>query len=349
MKRNTKFFYPIVISIILLLIFSLTFAIYIYFIAFKPNIKLSNGTYSYIKVPTNSDYYDVLKIIDNEGIVKNINTFEKLAEIKNYPNHVYAGRYFIRNRMNNNRLINTLRSGKQEPLNLIFNNIRTKERLAQVISNQIEADSATILNLLDSNEIIDKFGFTKETIIAMFIPNTYEFYWNTNAYKFINRMHQEYNRFWNSERLERADEIGLSPVEVSILASIVDEEVLIDSELRRVAGVYMNRLRKKIALHADPTIRFALGDFTIRRILSKDLEINSPYNTYKHRGLPPGPISIPSIAAIDAVLNYESHKYLYFCAKEDFSGYHNFAKTLKEHNRNAELYREALNDNKVYR
>jgi len=346
---KSKYLKLILSLIILLAVILLIYSIYIFNIAFKPNIKLTGKKEYYLKIPSNSDYSDVIRILKNDTVLKNSKTFDKLARKKNYPNYINPGRYLIKNNMSNNRVINLLRSGKQQPFNLIFNNIRTKERLAQVISNQIEADSASIMEAMHDSAFLSLTGFNEETVLALFIPNTYQFYWNTTAERFLNRMLNEYHRFWKNGRAELADEIGLSPVEVSTLAAIIDEEALINDELKRIAGVYMNRLEKRMYLNADPTIKFILRDFSVRRILYKDLEINSPYNTYKKIGLPPGPIVIPSIAAIDAVLNYEKHDYLYFCAKEDFSGYHNFAKTLEEHNRNRRLYLQALNKSRIYR
>ena len=240
-----------------------------------------------------------------------------------------------------------LRSGIQEPVQLVFNNIRTPEKLAGMIAGQIEADSLEILSLFSNTVLMEKHQFSRETIMGVFIPNTYEIYWNTSGEEFLDRMVREYRIFWNEKRLARARRIELEPMEVMTLASIVDEETFMKEEEVRIAGVYINRLNRHIRLHADPTVKFAAGDMNITRVLNKHLKIDSPYNTYRHGGLPPGPIVIPSISAIDAVLNYERHNYLYFCAKEDFSGYHNFAKTLAQHNKNARSYQNALNRRKI--
>ena len=206
----------------------------------------------------------------------------------------------------------------------------------------IEADSADIAALLKDEETAKKYGFNKQTFCSMFIPNTYEFWWNTSAEEFVQRMADEYKKFWNDDRKAKANELGLSQSQVSTLASIVESETQKNDEKARIAGVYINRLKKDWLLQADPTVVFAAGDFTIKRILNKHLEINSPYNTYKYKGLPPGPICIPSTTSIDAVLNYEHHNYMYFCAKEDFSGYHNFATTNAQHEANARRYHDAL-------
>ena len=214
--------------------------------------------------------------------------------------------------------------------------------LAGRISRQIEADSIAIVRLLNNTDSLAAWGFNLQTIPALFLPNTYEFYWNTDAWQFTKKMRQEYDKYWTEERKDKAKAIGLSPIQVSILASIVDKETNKTDEMARIAGVYLNRLRDGWLLQADPTLVFAIGDFEIRRVLNIHKEVESPYNTYKYKGLPPGPICIPSLQSINAVLNAEKHNYYYFCAKEDFSGYHVFAKTLTEHNRNAQRYQHAL-------
>jgi UPF0755 protein len=226
---------------------------------------------------------------------------------------------------------------------LSFQNLRLKADFAKYISTQLEADSNALLSLLDSTAYINKYGFNKDNIYTMFIPNSYELYWNTSASQFFKRMNDEYLRFWNEERKAKATEIGLTPIQVSILAAIVDAEALHNDEMPMIAGLYLNRYHKGIRLQADPTVIFANKDFTIRRVLNKHLRINSPYNTYLVKGLPPGPIMMPSISAIDAVLSYKKHDYLYMCAKEDFSGYHNFAVTESEHQVNARKFQQALN------
>jgi UPF0755 protein len=245
--------------------------------------------------------------------------------------------------MSNNDIINMLRGGLQSPIRVTFNNIRDVDMLAGRIASQIEADSISISNLLHDNQYINQLGFNSYTIPALFLPDTYEFYWSTDAEGFVVRMFQEYNKFWTNERIQQAQAKGLTPIQVSTLASIVNKETNMSNEMPRVAGVYLNRLKSNWLLQADPTLVFAWNDFTIKRVLDRHKEIESPYNTYKYAGLPPGPICIPSIAAIKAVLNAEDHHYYYFCAKEDFSGYHNFAKTLAEHNRNAAKHQQALN------
>lgn len=244
--------------------------------------------------------------------------------------------------MSNNELINLLRSGHQTPVNLVFNKLRIKSQLAGKVAKQLEADSTSIMHLINNPVFLTKYDLDTSNVMAVFIPNTYEFFWNTNAEQFFDRMYSEYQRFWTDTRKEKQRKTKLTPIEVVILASIVEEESNKNAEKPTISGVYLNRLKKQIPLQADPTIKFALGNFEIKRVLKKHLEVNSPYNTYKNRGLPPGPICLPSIATIDAVLNFENHKYLYFCAKDDFSGYHVFSNTLQQHNQNAIRYQKAL-------
>lgn len=306
----------------------------------KPIIKTADGKDVSLYIPTGADYQYVKNEIFLMNVLKSQDAFDWLAHKRKYDDNVHPGRYVLSDGMTNQQLINMLRMGYQTPVKVIFNNMRTVEQLAGRISEQIEADSVSIINEIYNNESVDA---------TTFIPNTYEFYWNTGADDFVAKMLAEYKRFWNETRLAKAKAIKLTPRQVSILASIVDKETTKTSEMPRIAGVYMNRLNKRWPLQADPTLVFALGDYNIRRVLDVHKNIDSPYNTYKYAGLPPGPICIPSIAAIEAVLNAEQHKYFYFCAKDDLSGYHVFAKNISEHNRNAERYRRALNKNNIYR
>jgi UPF0755 protein len=316
--------------------------------AYVANVR-TKKKFQYIYIPTGSTYEDVLAILKNENLLINMQTFQWCARRKNYLKHVYPGRYKIKNRISNNQLIIMLRAGLQDPVKLTFNNIRYLEQLAKRISGQIEADSASLMNLFHDTEFIEKYGFDYQSVKGMFIPNTYEFWWNTDAKGFFKKMNKEYEKFWNNNRIKKSQNIGLTRNEVSTLASIVEEETQKDDEKQRISGVYMNRLRKGIRLQADPTIKYAMDNFNIKRVLKNHLDIESPYNTYKYAGLPPGPIRIPSIESIDAVLNYEKHDYMYFCARDDFSGYHVFAKNLSQHNNNARLYQRALSRRKIYR
>ena len=311
------------------------------------NVGVAGDSPVHLYIPTGSDFEDVMSLLSRERLLQDTASFRWVAVKKNYPRHVYPGRYLIPEACSNNQLVGLLRSGKQDPVELVFNNIRTPQKLASVVSLQIEADSNDILSLFGDEDLLRKHDLTRETAMGVFIPNTYEIYWNTTAEEFLERMIREYRDFWNEDRKTKAASIGLEPMEVMILASIVDEETLLKEEEPRIAGVYMNRLERRIRLHADPTVKFAVGDMSITRVLKKHLEVDSPYNTYRHGGLPPGPIVIPSISAIDAVLDYERHKYLYFCAREDFSGYHNFATNITQHNRNAREYQRALDQRKI--
>lgn len=349
-KNELSLFVKVIISIlVIVLIFMIFFFYTSYKRIYQPNVILKESETAYLYIPTGSTLEDVVNILYKKNYIVNRNSFERLAEKKNYRNRIHPGRYKLTNQMNNNKLLDILRSGKQEPVKVVFNNIRTKEQLAGKISRQIEADSISIIRLLNDPVFVQKYGLTTKTITCIFVPNTYEFWWNTSAEKFIERMHKEYVTFWNENRLSKAKTLNLTKEDVITIASIVDEETFRKDEMDDIAGVYINRLRKRIPLQADPTIKYAIGDFTVKRILKTHLETESPYNTYKYYGLPPGPISVPSIEAIDAVLNFKEHDYLYFCAKADFSGYHSFAKTLEQHNINARLYQRALNKEKIYR
>ena len=311
---------------------------------FGPNLT-DNTKYLYIK--TGSDFNDVFETIKKDGIVKDSVSFRNAANNMDYPGSVKPGRYRLTQGMSNRSFINMLKAGNQEPVKIAFQNVRLKGTLAGMVAKKLETDSASISSLLDSASFVEKYGFNTDNIYTMFIPNSYEVYWNTSAEKFFLRMYDEYEKFWTAERKAKAEKIGLTPIKVSILASIVDGEALMDKEMPIIAGLYMNRLKKGMRLEADPTVIFAANDFTIRRVLNKHLRISSPYNTYMHTGLPPGPIGMPSINAIDAVLNYSSHNYIYMCAKEDFSGYHNFATTMAEHSKNARKFQQALNERNI--
>ncbi len=313
------------------------------------NVDISKLESFYIYIPNNTTFSELKQILESSGAIKDLESFTWVAQKKSYVNNIKGGRYQLVDGMSNNQLINMLRSGRQNPINFTFNNIRKIEQLASVAGEKLMVDSAELVRLLTDNEFISALGFDRHTLPSMFVPNTYQMYWNTDEKGFVERMKNEYVKFWNSARKNRADELGLSPLEVSILASIVDEETVMSDEKPKVAGLYLNRLRINMRLQADPTLKYALGDFSLKRILDVDKLVDSPYNTYKYTGLPPGPIRIPSITGIDAVLNAQRHKYLYMCAKEDFSGYHNFANTLKQHNVNAAKYQRELNKRRILR
>jgi UPF0755 protein len=302
-----------------------------------------------IIIPTGASYAQALDSIDANLRIKYRKLFLWVAERKHYPSLVKPGRYVIDRDLSYNSLINILRSGHQTPVRITFQNIRTLNQLAGKIGDQIEADSAQIMDFLSDESNYSADGFKKESIIAVFIPNTYSMYRNTDAGGLYKRMLKEYKAFWNDERLSKSKQEGLSQVEVAILASIIDDEVTKPDEKPRIAGVYLNRLKRGMPLQACPTIKFALNDFTITRVLYKHLQVDSPYNTYKYTGFPPGPIGCPSIEGLDAVLNAENHDYLYFAAKADFSGYHNFSRTLAEHNHYAAIYQRELDKRKIFK
>lgn len=317
---------------------------------FDANISLKDKE-SYIYIRSDYKLNDIANYLYVEDILNDTTSFLWMARKKNYQgNNIHPGRYLIKNRMNNNELINLLRSGKQQPVKLTFNSIRSKEELAGEIGQKLEVDSANFLQLLNDETVAAKYSFNKENFISMFLPNTYEFYWDTDSEEFIQRMAKEYKTFWNAERIAKANNLGLSQSEVSIMASIVQAEQLTHADERpRIAGLYINRLKMGMPLQSDPTIIYALNDFSIKRVLNKDKSIDSKYNTYKYRGLPPGPINLPELSSIDAVLNYEKHNYIYMCAKADFSGYHDFSTNLRQHNNYAAKYRKELNKRKIMR
>ena len=333
----------ILLLILALVVMAAMMAVFLFYRAvMKPNVLLKGEDTFSLYIPTGADFEQVKDSLYMNGILSETQSFEWWAAIRKYPSHVKPGHYLLKKGMSNYKLCEMLLSGLQTPVKVTFNNMRNIPMLAGRIAEQIEADSIDIVNYLNDPANLAELGFTRQTVPAMFLPNTYEFYWNTSAAQFAEKMKKEYDRYWNAERLEKAKQIALSPVEVSTLASIVDKETNKTDEMARIAGVYLNRLRNGWLLQADPTLVFAVGDFGLKRVLNVHKEVESPYNTYKYPGLPPGPICIPSLASINAVLNAEKHNYYYFCAKDDFSGYHVFAKTLTEHNRNAERYRSKL-------
>jgi len=310
---------------------------------YKPNVTTPDGKPFDLFIPSGSEYGEVLQILESKNLLKDPVSFQWVAEKKKYPGRVHPGRYVIRQGMSNSALVNMLRNGLQEPVRLVINLARNQEELANKIALQLEPTAGEVMHRLADNSFLGKYGFDRYTVLGMFIPNTYEFWWNTSADELFDRMHKEYEKVWNNRRKDQAAALKLTPNQVSTLASIVLSETNQSNEYRRIAGVYMNRIRIGMRLQADPTVKFALGDPQRKRVLKKDTEIDSPYNTYRYAGLPPGPIALPTIRAIDAVLHFEQHDYLYFCAKDDFSGHHAFARTLDQHNKNARSYQKALN------
>lgn len=329
----------------------LAFAYFVYNAVFVANTAFENQK-AYVYIRSNDDFSAVMDQL--KPLLKNEDTFLAVAKRKSYVGNIKPGKYAIDNGMNNNEIINSLRS-KNIPVQLSFNNQETLERLAGRIADQIEADSLSLIKSFRDSAYLQANGFDSATALAMYVPNSYEFFWNTSAETFRDRMHKEYNRFWDTQRLGAAKAIGLTPMEVVSLASIVHKETAMVDERPRVAGVYMNRLSKNMLLQADPTVIYAIkkasGNFDtiIKRVLYKDLELESPYNTYKNAGIPPGPIAMPDISAVDAVLKYEKNEYLYFVADVENFGYHKFAKTLAQHNRNKQSYVRWLNNQAIKR
>ncbi|MBO4282976.1 MAG: endolytic transglycosylase MltG [Bacteroidales bacterium] len=319
-----------------------------YRMLFAPNVYPEKAPVC-LYVHTGSSFDDLLHQLDTSDALVHLRSFQAVARWRKLPGHLKPGRYLLPAACDNYTLTSRLRSGAQDAVRLKFNNLHTLPDVAGRISRQLEMDSADLLRYLTDDSTLARYGLRPETAICLFIPNTYECWWNTSVPEFVQRMHREYLRFWNESRLRKAEALSLSPQEVMTLASIVEEENFRPDEQPRIAGLYINRLQKDMPLQSDPTVKFALGDFGRKRLLFRDLEIESPYNTYRHTGLPPGPIRMPSIAAIDAVLNYEHHPYLYMCAKEDFSGYHRFTASAAEHARNAQRYHAALNQHQISR
>jgi UPF0755 protein len=349
-KQKISFTVKLIIALFAILITIGSIWIYeVYKKIYQPSVFLDNKLQDYFYIPTGSDLAYVANSLYEQGIIDNPATFTWVAERKNYKTKIYPGRYLLKAGMSNNQLIDLLRSGQQVPVKLTFNSIRTKEQLASKISRQLEADSLTLINLLNDDEFLyEKFKMGTSNILTLFIPNTYELWWNTSADKFLERMANEYKSFWNEERKAKAQNIGLSQTEVCVLASIVQaEQSRHNDEKPIIAGLYINRLKKGMRLESDPTLVYAWGDFTINRVLNIHKEIDSPYNTYRNSGLPPGPINLPEISSLDAVLNYTKNDYIFMCAKEDFSGYHNFSKTYDQHLNYANKYRAELNKRKI--
>ncbi len=294
-----------------------------------------------IYIPSSANFEDVAHLV--RPLIKRTEPFKWLAKKKKYMHHIKSGKYVLKKGMSNNDLVNLLRSGNQSPVKVSFNNQDSLEKLSGRIAVQIEPDSTTLLSFFKDEAFLGKNGFTRATALAMYIPNTYEFYWNVSAQKFRKKMLKAYRSFWNTSRLAQAKKIGLTPLQVSILASIVQKESSYVPERKTIAGLYLNRLKNKWPLQADPTIIFANKqkygqNYEIKRVLTKHLAIDSPYNTYKNKGLPPGLIGMPDISSIDAVLNAEKHEYFYMCASVSNLGKHIFSKSLTQHNINAKKY-----------
>lgn len=315
---------------------------------FVPNTAFSEGE-MVVDLYPNTSLSALATQLEEQGVIKNRALFTRFAKQKGGAKKSFSGRYTISPGMTTRAIYNRIAGRRQTPVKLVIPSVRYPEELAQRIANQIALDSVTLDSLLASKEAAERFGFTVYEYPAMFIPNTYEVYWDITPEGFLERMHREYSAFWGEARRQKAENVGLTPVEVTTLASIIQEEVMVADELPIIAGVYINRLRKGMLLQACPTAKFAAGDFTITRVLKHHTRIESPYNTYLNPGLPPGPIIYPEIRAIDAVLNYKQHDYLFFCARDDFSGRHYFSRTNAQHQAYARRYQQALNQRGIGR
>lgn len=319
----------------------ISFGYYAYQICYTPNVLVGKQD-RVLLVPRGADFKYIQKEFHENNIVQDLTSFSFVAKLMDYDKAVKPGRYVLQANMTNIQVIRLLRSGEQEPVKITFNNVRLIRDLSEKITRNLSMKPEEFEAALIEFTLNNKFGFNKENILSMFIPNTYEVYYNISPDDLVQRMLKEYQNFWTEERKAKANEIGLSPLEVSTLASIVQAESIKPDEAPVIAGLYINRLKKEIPLQADPTLVYAVGDFTLKRVLDVHKEIDSPYNTYRNRGLPPGPINMPEINSLKAVLNYKKSDYIYMCAKEDFSGYHNFTSSYQQHVNNAIKYQRAL-------
>ncbi|MDA7501951.1 endolytic transglycosylase MltG [Chitinophagales bacterium] len=320
-----------------------------YKMVYGDNVVDHSDGYHYLYIDKDSSFDELIAAIDKQGIVHDISGFERIAGYMNYPNKIIPGKYKIANAMSNRSMVEHLRAGRREQVDVVVNAGRDLTKIAGNAARNLQLDSLSLLTLMMDYSQYGDDAKDSTVIRSHFIPDTYRFEWSTTERAFLDRMLSEHKKFWNAERLRKAELRSLSPKEVSILASIVEEEAYHTDEMPKIAGVYTNRLRQGWLLQADPTVKFAVGNFEIKRVLDVHLEYDSPYNTYKYEGLPPGPICIPSKAALEAVLAPEEHGYFYFCAKEDFSMYHAFATNLKSHMINARRYQRALNRKGIFK
>ncbi|MEJ8756164.1 endolytic transglycosylase MltG [Pontibacter sp. H259] len=333
------------LSVLFVLLF-VSFSYYAYQIVYTDNVDTKEQD-TYVYIPTGATYEQAMDSVEASGVIIDPLSLRFMAKLMDYDQLVKPGRYKLEDGWGNRQLIGVLRAGQQSPVKLTFTNIRLRSQLAEKLAAEIEPSEEEINALLNDPKYLETLDFDANNVVSMFIPNTYEVYWTISAKELMERMKSEYDKFWTEERLEKAEKLNLTQQQVSTLASIVQAETIKNDEKPRVAGVYLNRLEKGMLLQADPTVVFAVGDFTIRRVLNVHLRHDSPYNTYMYKGLPPGPINMPNISSIDAVLNPEKHDYIYFCAKEDFSGYHSFATNVADHQANARRYQKALNERKI--
>lgn len=336
-QRNKRLILPILLGFFIVLFVAYRRVA----IAYLPNFSVPDGEKVYVYVYPNTTVDSVSVQLERLQVIQSTSGFTRYMKAKSYDTRLKSGKYLITDGMTNRTLAQHLIFGMQEAVQLKFNNIRLKEQLAARLHQQLMVDSAELIGLMNNPEFLKTYGMTPETVMAMFIPNTYQVYWDVTAEKLFDRMYQEYKRFWTEARLDKAAAAHLTPIEVSTLASIVDEETNVTKDKPVIAGLYLNRLRRGMPLQACPTVKYALGDFSLTHVLTEHTKVNSPYNTYKNRGLPPGPIRMASIVGIDAVLNYTKSNYIYMCAKETLNGEHNFATTLAEHHTNTQRYYRA--------
>lgn len=318
-----------------------TFSLYVYQVIKTPNLQVGKTPASFI-IPHGASFRAVQDTLYKYNIVQDMVSFSFVAKIMNYQENVKPGLYTVGSDMTNIAAVRMLRAGEQAPSVVTFTHARVINDLYEPITRNILVTEEQFAEAIDLYIATDTEGFTKETIISMFIPNSYQVYYTISPDNLVLKMNQEYHKFWNEDRLNKANALALMPNEVSTLASIVQAESVMSEESPIIAGLYINRLKRGIPLQADPTLIFATGDFTIKRVLNVHKKVDSPYNTYRNRGLPPGPIRMPSIRSLEAVLNYDNNDYIYMCAKEDFSGYHNFTSSLSVHNANARRYQNQL-------
>lgn len=315
------------------------------------NTTMDEDEESVLLIPTGATYQDVLDSLRAGDILKKEKNFDWVAQKKNYPSLVKPGRYVLKGGMSNNELVNKLRSGDQTPLRLTLHDISGIFELAGKLGRQLEPDSISFLHLFQSEDALSAFGVNSHNVTAYFLPNTYEVWWNTSPTAFLRRMHREFDKYWTPARQQKAQQLNLTPIEVVVLASIVERETVKSDEKPTVAGLYINRLKRGMKLQSDPTVIFGIRrdhpHRRITRVLYSDLDYASPYNTYIHTGIPPGPIKIPALSSIEAVLNHEQHNYIYMAADPERPGYHNFASNYRQHQINAAKYRRWASDNNI--
>jgi len=339
------------IFILSMLVFSVlltSFSFYFYQVFYGANILLEEED-RLVTIQYEDNFDDIRNKFYDARVINEIISFSFVSKVLGYQELVKPGVYLMKKGMSNIEAVRMLRAGNQKPVRITFNNVRLKNELAERITTNTGVDRDEFFSLLNNDIFLEEYGVNTDNVLTLFLPNTYEVYWTISAEELFDKMATEHERFWSEDRKAKAMALGLSPIEVSILASIVQAESVKTDESPIIAGLYLNRLNRNIALQADPTLVYALGDFSIQRVLNEHKKVQSPYNTYMNRGLPPGPINLPTITSVNAVLNFEEHSYIYMCAKEDFSGYHSFAKTLVEHNRNAARFQKALNERKIFR